>query len=333
MATSKKSKRPAEEPATPSEGHVNRPKKKQCRKPTCVVCGTKKYFNQFPGQAKVNSHEHGANVCRSCYVSHLKVEIDSKTWDEVACPECPVRLTYNEVENMADPEDFAKYERASIRATLAADPDFRFCFSSACDSGQLHPGGTSEPIFSCQACRHKHCVVCETNWHDDQTCEEYQATLHRNTETDEQSQREVDKCSKPCPQCRVPIQKNSGCDHMTCKMCRHQFCWVCAAPYMDIANRGNHHHEKSCTHYRADPTSPEAQRLRAQEIQRQAEEARRRRKAHVAATAASAARAAPPTPARVPTTPTAGSSARTPARPTAAAASSPTPAPDSTTQQ
>jgi hypothetical protein len=107
MATSKRSKRPAEETAS-SEGHANPPKKKQCRKPTCVVCGTKKYFNQFPGQVKVNSHEHGANVCRSCYVSHLKVEIDSKTWDEVACPECPVRLTYNEVENMADPEDFTK---------------------------------------------------------------------------------------------------------------------------------------------------------------------------------------------------------------------------------
>lgn len=111
----------------------------------------------------------------------------------------------------------SRYERASIRATLTADPDFRFCFSMACESGQLHPGGASEPIFSCQVCRHKHCVVCETNWHEDQTCEEFQAELHRNTENDEKSEKEVEKISKPCPECRVPIQKNKGCDHMTCQ--------------------------------------------------------------------------------------------------------------------
>ncbi|CAD0084675.1 unnamed protein product [Aureobasidium vineae] len=183
-------KRSAEEAATPFEGHTKPRKKKRCRKPTCVVCDTKKYFNQFPSQAKVSSHDHGANVCRPCYTSHLEVEIDSKNWEDVACPECPVKLTYQEFENMAAPEDFAKCERASIRATLAADPDFKFCFSSTCDSGQLHPSGASEPIFSCQACRHKHCVVCETNWHEDQTCSEYRATLHRNTENDEKSQKE-----------------------------------------------------------------------------------------------------------------------------------------------
>ena len=125
-------------------------------------------------------------------------------------------LTFNNPNAMTD-QDRRRYERASIRATLSADPDFRFCLSTTCDSGQLHPGGANEPIFSCQACGHKHCVSCETNWHEDQTCEQYQATLHRNTENDEQSQQEVNRISKPCPQCRVPIQKHTGCDHMTCE--------------------------------------------------------------------------------------------------------------------
>lgn len=125
-------------------------------------------------------------------------------------------LTFNNPNAMTD-QDRRRYERASIRATLSADPDFRFCLSTTCDSGQLHPGGANEPIFSCQACGHKHCVSCETNWHEDQTCEQYQATLHRNTENDEQSQQEVNRISKPCPQCHIPIQKHTGCDHMTCE--------------------------------------------------------------------------------------------------------------------
>ena len=109
MAVSKTLKRLAEEPATPCKDQSEPPKKKKkCRKRTCVVCDTKKHFNQFPAQAKVSSHDHGANVCRPCYIRHLEVEIDSKTWDELACPECPVRLTYNEVENMSNADDFAK---------------------------------------------------------------------------------------------------------------------------------------------------------------------------------------------------------------------------------
>ncbi|KAG9528374.1 hypothetical protein KCU93_g4402, partial [Aureobasidium melanogenum] len=250
MSTTKKLKRVFELDSS-SEDEIHLKKKKQLPRRTCLVCDAEKGSNQFPSHKKVSSHEHDYNVCRPCYRGHLKSEIDSKDWNEVACPECPIMLTYKEVKNMTTTRNFAKYEQACIRATLAADPDFRHCLSTTCKSGQLHPGGTDEPIFRCQECGHKHCVVCEANWHEDQTCEEFQTIRQRLHAENEQSQQAVQKISKPCPKCKVPIEKHQGCDHMTCSRCRHEFCWICSADYINIRREGNQRHEENCTHYRA----------------------------------------------------------------------------------
>ena len=37
--------------------------------------------------------------------------------------------------------------------------------------------------------------------------------------------------SRPCPQCGVNIEKNDGCNHMTCHHCKHDFCWICMGPW------------------------------------------------------------------------------------------------------
>jgi len=35
--------------------------------------------------------------------------------------------------------------------------------------------------------------------------------------------------TRSCPKCNVPIEKNEGCNHLTCtnRHCRHEFCWIC----------------------------------------------------------------------------------------------------------
>jgi len=40
-----------------------------------------------------------------------------------------------------------------------------------------------------------------------------------------------------CPTCKTPIEKNGGCNHMTCK-CGTHFCWLCNADITDVS--GNH---------------------------------------------------------------------------------------------
>jgi hypothetical protein len=33
--------------------------------------------------------------------------------------------------------------------------------------------------------------------------------------------------TKPCPSCNTRIEKDGGCNHMSCTKCNFQFCWIC----------------------------------------------------------------------------------------------------------
>ena len=36
---------------------------------------------------------------------------------------------------------------------------------------------------------------------------------------------------RDCPGCGRTIEKNGGCNHMTCRACKTEFCWICRQNY------------------------------------------------------------------------------------------------------
>ena len=96
----------------------------------------------------------------------------------------------------------------------------------------------------CDSCSKEFCSLCSGNWHPDKTCAQYgQSLVHKNTVIGGGGR--LDAISpvgseflftlngadgadiKPCPMCRVPIERDAGCAQMMCKRCKHVFCWFC----------------------------------------------------------------------------------------------------------
>jgi hypothetical protein len=90
-----------------------------------------------------------------------------------------------------------------------------WCLAPGCESGQLYTHASRE--VKCEACDFPMCFRHQVPWHEGQTCEEF--TQERDFGTagvDGDTQGWLMGNSKRCPECRVAIEKNEGCDHMTC---------------------------------------------------------------------------------------------------------------------
>ncbi|KAF2501288.1 hypothetical protein BU16DRAFT_451626, partial [Lophium mytilinum] len=217
----------------------------------CIICTESKSARHFPTRLPTAACTHDAQTCTRCLRQWITSEFESKVWDQIDCPECRERMHYEDMAQLAPSSVFRKYDRLSTKAALEAIPGFRWCTSKNCTSGQVHSSGYESPKFECVACRRRYCVVHNRRWHEGETCAEfdYRTDGTQKREEEKASEKLIRETAKKCPGCKGKVEKMSGCDHMTCSKCRHQFCWICLAPFGPIREEGNSKHNKTCTYY------------------------------------------------------------------------------------
>ncbi|KAH9247135.1 hypothetical protein BASA81_015278 [Batrachochytrium salamandrivorans] len=52
-------------------------------------------------------------------------------------------------------------------------------------------------------------------------------------EDDSETSNWISAHTKECIKCSTIIEKAGGCNHMTCRKCKHEFCWVCMGPWSE----------------------------------------------------------------------------------------------------
>ncbi|KAL2260430.1 hypothetical protein VTK26DRAFT_5543 [Humicola hyalothermophila] len=230
----------------------------------CVVCFEFKDPSKFP-DTPLTGHCESGNLpmtCSACLSEFLRVQINTGFSVDISCPDCAGLLSYETVRRYADAESRERYENMCVRHALQQDEDFIWC-AADCGSGQVHDGGGGQPIVKCVSCGSKTCFLHKVPWHAGMTCEEWDM-LAEPTPTEEQvsetsilqraqelraSKEIIDRTTKPCPNCKWNIEKNGGCDHMTCIHCLHQFCWECMADFCVIIRTDNDAHREDCPYH------------------------------------------------------------------------------------
>ncbi|CAJ2505826.1 Uu.00g132200.m01.CDS01 [Anthostomella pinea] len=234
----------------------------------------------FPTAEILPDCQHEFHICRNCLATHISTQIESQSRnavDNIACPtpDCSHKFTHAEIRNLASPETFAKYDRYAVLNTISLLSNFRWCLREGCTFGSLYddPSTTSTQSVSshdpnhilCTECTFSMCYTCQTPWHHSLTCAEYESLRAHGDPRYMHTQKWISQNTKGCPgaDCGVPVQKGSGCFHMTCSECKHEFCWECLANWDDIVVYGRFRlegHRVGC-YFRGEDAVPPTQVL------------------------------------------------------------------------
>ncbi|KAG0425908.1 hypothetical protein HPB47_026975 [Ixodes persulcatus] len=206
----------------------------------CPLCLLELPGDCFP---QLSSCPHRA--CCDCLRQYLRIEI-SESRVNISCPECTEPIHPNDIRSLLDDEVMvAKYERFMLRRILVTEPDARWCPAPDCGYVVIASGCASCPKLHCErpGCSTSFCYHCKQEWHPNQTCDAARA---------QRAARPISSSAaslgfphdgtlqrddiKHCPCCKVFIIKmdDGSCNHMTCRLCGTEFCWLCMKEISDL---------------------------------------------------------------------------------------------------
>lgn len=208
----------------------------QAQQRECDLCAEERNVNEYTEMpcCQYNS------LCTTCLGDHLAARLEYNSLAEVTCPNRDCRNEHGDAKKIEhhvmraltvnNRALFDRYLNIEMNEGLREIPGVRQCRTPNCNF-MYFPYDENRPgSIVCGRCNERYCSHCGFNHAENMTCA--QAERERDPDLAEQANQEwIRENTKPCPNCNDPIEKNGGCNHMTCQKCRHEFCWTCLATY------------------------------------------------------------------------------------------------------
>lgn len=226
----------------------------------CAICREQMHR----GGGGVTALACGHVFCDACWTTYLEGRIQEGD-TAIRCPQhkCPLRVPEEVVAGLCSPQmadRFREFVRKSFveegRNTMwCPHPGCTFAVDTAAAAeetgaaGGEHAGGPalSGGVFVTCGGGHTFCVACKCcEVHAPAPCDLVR-TWQKKCDDDSETMNWLSAHTQDCPQCKCTIEKNGGCNHMTCRGCKWEFCWVCGGPW---AKHGDSYY--TCSKYDAD---------------------------------------------------------------------------------
>ncbi|KAI3494640.1 hypothetical protein L1887_40456 [Cichorium endivia] len=211
-----------------------RPKLQKLPDFTCEIC----YMSSDDspdGQMDTLALACGHRYCRDCYQHYLEQKIRAEGESRrVQCmrEKCNLVIDERTVGLVVMPEVFERYKillkphlrRRQQRAPMVPGAQLRTGGGVPCVEQDAQQGRR----LRCECdCGHAFCFGCGNAAHAPAICPIAKLWLKK-CEDDSETANWISANTKECPKCNSTIEKNGGCNHMTCRKCKYEWCWICA---------------------------------------------------------------------------------------------------------
>jgi ariadne-1 len=194
----------------------------------CPVC-----YDDVPMHLTSKATGCSHRICNNCWKSYLTTRIkDNIPRSTILCmtPKCDIVLSEPFIMNFVDEDMKEKYEHSLLEEYVASNKKMTWC-PSVPFCGFAIKIITDIPTLQvpiiCK-CGCSFCFTCKGESHLPATCE-MMSSWHKKSKSEALSMEWIESHAKKCPKCQNPIEKNGGCNHMTCSRCFCDFCWICGA--------------------------------------------------------------------------------------------------------
>ncbi|KAK1093288.1 hypothetical protein LTR48_002643 [Friedmanniomyces endolithicus] len=175
----------------------------------------------------------GHRFCTDCYRQYLTQKI--KDEGEAARIKCPGDRCNKIIDakslDLLVPADLTNRYHALLMRTYVDDREsLKWCPAPNCVyavecSVKRRDLLKIVPTVHCD-CKHAFCFGCTLADHQPCPCALVKKWLKK-CEDDSETANWISANTKECPKCHSTIEKNGGCNHMTCRKCKNEFCWMC----------------------------------------------------------------------------------------------------------
>lgn len=201
-------------------------------KPDCEICFDKVEYTD------INPLDCGHIYHPGCIGEMIKSQVTSKQFP-IKCPNagCSHDLTDLEVRSYVEKELYDKFVAFNFKDYIEKDGELIQCPTADCEYVFSWEAARENQRFMCQSCQKVYCMSCKVDWHEDETCEEFQKNRKMPRE-DRLFLKHVQGSNyKQCAKCKFYVSKTDGCDHMTCR-CGYEFCYICGEKYKQCPHTG-----------------------------------------------------------------------------------------------
>lgn len=193
---------------------------------TCLVCLDPKPSSDF-----ITLKCGHKPLCRGCLSGMLKNGARDKDGTGVSCPVCKTAIIDTDIKKI-NSQLLEDVQNAQLQEFLKTQTGIKHCPTAGCQNIFIKEGRAAW-TYTCDACKHNYCAECLILHGRGISCEKAKQMQKAGLSDNEKKDIEyIEKISKKCPNpgCNWPIEKNGGCDHMTCPKCHWEFCWICLKP-------------------------------------------------------------------------------------------------------